>query len=156
MTDPRHDFDFLIGRWNIRNERLKERLRGSTEWETFDAVGEARLLPGGLGNIDDFIAETWRPGFVGMAVRLFEQATGKWRIYWADNARGIFDPPLTGTFTEGVGTFEGEDEHDGTPVRVQFRWTHEGTHSARWQQAFSADGGATWETNWVMHFTRQE
>ena len=26
--------------------------------------------------------------------------------------------------------------------------------AARWEQAFSADGGATWEVNWVMEFTR--
>jgi hypothetical protein len=39
------DFDFWIGRWNVRNERLKGRLCGETEWETFSASAEARFLP---------------------------------------------------------------------------------------------------------------
>ncbi|HJQ37589.1 MAG TPA: DUF1579 domain-containing protein, partial [Thermoanaerobaculia bacterium] len=53
---------------------------------------------------------------------------------------------------DGVGHFEGDDHHEGTPVRVRFTWTQE----PRWEQAFSTDGGATWETNWIMRFTRAE
>ncbi len=151
-----HDFDFWIGRWSVRNERLKGRLCGSTEWETFPAACEARFLPGGLGNIDSFDAGGWRPGFVGMTVRLFDRAKGRWSIYWADNVRGVFDPPVVGGFTDGVGIFEGDDQHEGTPVRVRFIWTHETPRTARWEQAFSPDGGATWETNWIMHMTRED
>ena len=152
-----HDFDFWIGRWNIRNERLKARLVGSTEWETFAATGEAHFLPGGLGNIDQFVASEWRPGFVGMTVRLFDQTSQLWRIYWADNIRRVFDPPVIGAFNaDGVGVFEGDDEHEGTAVRVRFKWTHETPATARWEQAFSPDGGATWETNWIMHMTRAD
>jgi len=178
------DFDFWIGRWSVRNERLKGRLCGSTEWEEFAASAEARFLPGGLGNIDQFvITDDWRParpaasaaqgsfrisaddrllcetacpGFVGLTVRLFEPSTKLWRIYWADNMRGIFDPPVIGQFTDGVGTFEGDDQHEGAPVRVRFKWTHDPPRTARWEQAFSTDGGASWETNWIMHMTRED
>src|ERR1051325_47372 len=150
------DFDFWIGRWNVRNERLKERLRGSTEWETFDTRPEARQLPGALGNIDHFVAGEWRPGFTGMTVRLFDRATERWSIYWTSSDRGVFDPPVVGAFTNGTGIFEGDDEHEGTPVRVRFLWTHERPDTARWEQSFSADGGATWETNWIMRMTRAE
>src|SRR5258705_20913 len=76
------DFDFWIGHWQVRNERLKGRLCGSTEWETFFATAEARFLPGGLGNIDQFvITDDWRPGFVGLTVRLLDPASGLWRLY---------------------------------------------------------------------------
>lgn len=150
------DFDFWIGRWNIRNERLKGRLCGSTEWETFDAVGEAHPLPRGLGNIDHFIADAWRPGFIGMTVRLFDRANDRWSIYWTDNQRGLFDPPVVGGFRDGIGTFEGDDQHEGTPVRVRFLWTHDTPQTARWEQSFSPDGGATWETNWIMRMTRAD
>src|SRR5690242_2289256 len=80
----------------------------------------------------------------------------RWSIYWTDSGRGVFDPPVVGRFTEGVGVFEGDDRHDGVPVRVRFIWSHDTPRTARWEQAFSADGGATWETNWIMSFTRAE
>src|SRR5262245_34436666 len=66
--DGSHDFDFWPGRWRVRNERLVKRLQGCTEWETFEARVEARLLPGGLGNVDEFHTDHW-PGFVGMSFR---------------------------------------------------------------------------------------
>jgi hypothetical protein len=154
--DGSRDFDFLIGSWHIRNARLRQRLAGSSDWEEFDGAGTARFLPGGLGNIDEFRAEEWRPGFVGMAVRLFDPKTQLWSIYWADNARHVLDPPVVGAFRDGVGVFEGDDEHEGTPVRVRFTWTHPAPETARWEQAFSTDGGASWETNWIMSFTRAE
>ena len=146
------DFDFWIGRWSVRNEKLKGRLCGSTEWERFPATAEARLLPGDIGNIDSFVAGD----FVGMTVRLFDRANRRWSIHWADNVRGVFDPPVIGGFAGGVGVFEGDDHHQGTPVRVRFLWTHDGPRTARWEQAFSSDGGATWETNWIMNMTRED
>src|SRR5689334_15251878 len=129
------DFDFLIGRWRVQNRKLRGRLCGSQEWETFEAAAEARLLPGDLGNIDHFIAGD----FVGMTVRLFDRALQQWSIYWASTGGGTFDPPVVGRFRDGVGLFEGDDQHEGTPVRVRFIWTHETPGTARWEQAFSAD-----------------
>jgi hypothetical protein len=67
---------------------------------------------------------------------------------------GQLDPPLAGRFADGHGTFFGDDVHDGRPVRVRFDWTDITPTSARWEQAFSADAGAGWETNWVMTLSR--
>ena len=39
------------------------------------------------------------------------------------------------------------------PIRVRFIWSGVTTPTPRWEQAFSDDGGETWETNWVMDFT---
>ena len=152
--DGAHDFDFQTGRWLIRNHRLKERLKGCTEWETFDATQEARLLPGGLGNIDDYVTEHW-PGFVGMSLRLYSPRTRLWHIYWASNRLDGFEPPVIGAFDEdGVGVFEGGQDLDGRPILVRFVWSGITQHTARWEQAFSPDDGRTWETNWIMTMTR--
>ena len=155
------DFDFLMGSWRIRNTRLVHRLAGCTDWETFDATGTAHPLPGGIGNYDDFTPAAWKPGFVGMSLRVFCPAAQRWSIYWLDNTTGGVDahtgllhPPVVGGFAEGVGTFEGQDLCDGRPVRVRFEWTLAHTGAPRWQQAFSDDNGATWEVNWVMEFVR--
>ncbi|MEG1117290.1 MAG: hypothetical protein RSE46_19800, partial [Janthinobacterium sp.] len=66
-----HDFDFLLGHWDVENRRLTRRLQDGQEWETFSATQCNRALPAGIGNYDDFIAAAWRPGFVGLSLRLF-------------------------------------------------------------------------------------
>ena len=151
--DGSHDFDFQTGVWRIRNERLVKRLQGSTDWETFDAIQHARLLPGGLGNIDDFITDHW-PGYVGMSLRLYNPRTRKWSIYWVSNRTGVLEPPVVGSFANGVGIFEGRDQHEGQPILVRYTWSEITNTGARWEQAFSTDEGRTWETNWVMVMTR--
>ncbi len=156
-----HDFDFLMGPWHIRNTRLVRRLAGCNEWEIFDATGTARALPGGIGNYDDFTPLVWSPGFVGMSLRVFSPATQRWSIYWLDNVTGglapttgQLRPPVIGGFHGGRGQFYGEETFEGRPVRVRFAWSAMHTGAPRWEQAFSDDGGATWEVNWVMEFLR--
>lgn len=155
-TDGRHDFDFLFGRWTIHNRKLANTLRpGSTDWIEFTAEGEARPILAGLGNIDSFIA-TDRPGggYEGMTLRLFDPQTDLWRIWWASTATpGRLHPPMEGRFVDGHGIFFCDDVLEGRPIQVRFDWTP-GAQSARWEQAFSYDGGRTWETNWIMSFTR--
>jgi hypothetical protein len=153
--DGSHDFDFQTGRWRIHNERLVKRLQGCTEWETFEAIVNARLLPGGLGNIDEYLTDHW-PGFVGVSLRLYDRGTGTWSIYWASNRTGTLDPAVVGSFVDGVGVFEGRQELDGRPILVRFTWSSVTKTSARWEQAFSPDDGQTWETNWVMIHARIE
>ena len=153
--DGSRDFDFQTGHWRIRNERLKKRLQGCTEWETFEATQEARLLPGGLGNIDSFITDHW-PGFVGMSLRLYNRRTRRWSIYWASNHIDGLEPPVVGSFDNGVGVFEGRQELDGRTILVRFTWSNITRTGARWEQEFSPDDGKTWEKNWIMTMTRTD
>jgi hypothetical protein len=157
-TGHARDFDFLLGRWRVRNRRLVGRLEGSTRWEAFEASHEAQPWLGGRGNIDRFEAPRWRPSFIGQTIRLFDPATRQWSIYWVDSQRCTLDPPVVGGFdVEGgaVGLFEGKDSLAGAPIDVRFIWTRHAEHGGpRWEQAFSGDGGASWETNWVMDFER--
>jgi hypothetical protein len=151
--DGRHDFDFLFGSWRVHNRRLLRRLEGCTEWEEFETALQTRAVLGGLGNVDTFVAPSWQ----ALTLRLFEPGTRTWRIWWAATGRpGQLDPPLAGRFADGHGTFFGDDVHDGRPVRVRFDWTDITPTSARWEQAFSADAGAGWETNWVMTLSRRD
>lgn len=156
-----HDFDFLVGRWRSRQRRLTSRLQGGTRWETFDAVSEVQALPGGVINFDTLVAPAWRPGWVGMSIRVYNPVTDLWSIYWVTNEGGGIDPatghlgpPVVGRFAGDAGLFEGEDVFEGRPIRVRFRWSRMDADTARWEQAFSDDGGATWEVNWVMEFAR--
>jgi hypothetical protein len=191
------DFDFLIGEWRITNERLTERLKGSTDWETFPATSKVEKvmpLPSGWpgtpsppattspmatprpspgfdraagtidsprepaahsdgtfgGNLDQMFIPA--KGFTGMTLRLYDPATELWSIYWTDTKTHRLFPPTVGRFEGGHGTFFGDDTEAGVPVRVRFDWT--AGERPVWEQAMSADGGRTWERNWVMRFER--
>lgn len=149
------DFDFLHGRWRGRSRRLVERLVGCQEWAEFDCTLECSPMLGGLGNVEEFRSEHL-PGFVGLALRVFDPKARQWAIYWADNRTGILDPPMRGGFEGDLGVFFGGDFHQGRAILSRFFWRR-GTSSSRgprWEQAFSADGGQTWETNWTMDFVR--
>jgi hypothetical protein len=150
-----NDFEFFMGRWKVRNRRLRERLAGAEDWEEFEATSVARPLFDGCGNEDEFRTEH-DGGMTGMSFRFLDPETGLWSIYWADSRRlGQLDPPVFGSFADGIGIFEGDDRLDGRPIRVRFTWTRIATRTPRWEQAFSADGGETWLDNWYMDATRR-
>ena len=150
------DFDFLMGSWNVANRRLKRRLAGSDDWEEFASTSVARPILDGFGNEDVFTTDH-DGGFVGMSFRFFDTERQRWSIYWADSRRsGELDPPLFGHFDGEAGVFHGEDVFRGRPILVRFVWSGVTTSTPRWEQAFSDDGGKTWETNWVMDFTPAE
>ena len=151
----RHDFDFIFGSWKIHNRSLKERLRGSTEWLEWEATSRTEPLLHGYGHLDRFAAVRDGQPFEGITLRLFDPATGQWWIHWADTryARTLI-PPMVGRFIGGVGEFFGDETVNGKKVLCRFLWTPNADGTARWEQAFSEDGGKTWETNWIMMFTR--
>jgi hypothetical protein len=153
-STPR-DFDFLIGRWTVSHRRLKERLRGCDEWETF--AGSCHLWPllDGHGNIDDNLLELPTGPYRALSMRTFDPASRQWAIWWVDGRHPHrLDPPVVGGFAEGVGEFQCDDELRGQPIRVRYRWTRTDTPTPRWEQAFSPDGGRSWEVNWEMDFER--
>jgi hypothetical protein len=145
------DFDFLVGRWSVRNRRLKQRHVGSNDWDEFDAVNEAWTHLNGSVSVDE-IAFIDR-GFSGCTVRTLELATGRWAIYWINSTIGRLCPPVHGGFRGDRGEFFGDDEDQGRPVKVRFVWERLGDDRARWTQAFALAGGP-WETNWVMEMNR--
>ena len=158
--DGSHDFDFLYGKWKMPNHRLLKRLAGSHDWEDFMSYDECRPLPGGIGNEDFYKTDHWK-GFVGMTTRTYDPKTGLWRIYWVDNrfSDGVIEPPVVGKFEGNVGIFEAPDTFDGKPIIVRFTWTVHPKNpqvAADWAQAFSEDGGKTWETNWTNQIIRMD
>ena len=147
-------FDFLFGRWRVHNRRLRQRLAGSKDWEEFGASLEVKPVLGGLGNVDQYRTMIDDSYFEGLSLRLFSLVDETWRIYWADTSAGQLLAPLMGEFEGAVGTFFGRETHGGSQIQVRFLWESLDTNSARWEQAYSADGGESWEINWKMDLRR--
>jgi hypothetical protein len=151
-----HDFDLRVGHWRAHHRRLKERLAGSREWVEFDGTCVFQQLMGGRANMDDNVFDMPGGAYRGVTLRAYDPKTAEWAIWWLDgrNPFGDLDPPVKGRFQNGVGTFYADDTLRGRKIRVRFIWSHISAISAHWEQAFSADGGRTWETNWITDFRR--
>ncbi len=151
-----HDFDFLFGEWRVHSRRLKERLTGSTAWEEFEGTIVSRPYMEGWANVDDTVFHTPGGIYRGVAPRAYDPKTGQWAIWWIDgrNPFGNLDPPVKGRFVNGVGTFYADDTLRRKPIKVRFTWSHITKTSARWEQAYSPDGGKTWEVNWEQRLER--
>jgi hypothetical protein len=149
-----HAFAFQTGAWRVRHRKLKARLAGCTDWAEFDGTCRAWEMLGGAGNVDDHWLDDPAGAYAAATVRRMDPETGLWSIWWLDGRFPGLGQPVYGGFRDGVGTFHGKDEWDGRPVDVRFIWSRITEHGAQWEQAFSGDGGARWETNWVMDFAR--
>jgi hypothetical protein len=151
-----HDFDFLVGHWRVHHRKLKARLANNHEWIEFDGTLFSQPLMGGYANVDDDVFEVPGGAYRGVAPRSFDAKTGQWSIWWLDSRTPTapLDPPVRGGFHNGVGTFYADDTFNGKPIRIRFIWSEITPTSCHWEQAFSPDGGKTWETNWLQDLKR--
>ena len=154
QKDGWQDFDFIFGSWKVHNRRLRERLKGSTDWEEFEGQSSARAILGGLGNIDELAMERDGKSILGFTTRIYNPGSGQWSIYWADSAGATLLAPMVGSFKDGRGEFYDQELFEGRSIYSRFIWSGITATSCKWEQAFSEDGGKTWETNWVMEFER--
>ena len=154
--DGSHDFDFLVGTWQVHHHRLRERLVGCTDWEEFEGTCTNDNIMGGTANFDESTMEREIGRVHGMTLRLYDQRSREWSLYWAATGSAVFDIPMIGSFKEqnGTGEFYAQETHKGRHVYSRFVWSKITPDSCQWEQALSTDGGTTWETNWIMEFTR--
>lgn len=152
-----HDFDFIIGNWTVEHSRLKDRLTGCQEWINFTGESTTRKILGGFGNVEDNLLRLPEGDYRAAAFRSYDVESKKWAIWWLDTRRPhSIDVPVIGQFKDGVGLFFADDKFNGNEIRVRFIWSLPEDGNPRWEQAFSADSGCNWETNWKMKFTRSE
>lgn len=148
-------FDFLIGSWSVRHRRLKQRLANSHEWEEFPGTLDVRPILHGLGNVDENVLEAPKGRYLATSLRVFDRQSGKWSVYWVDGRGSGLDKPVVGQFRGRIARLYNDDEFDGRPIKVRATYRDLGVGRANWDQAFSVDGGRSWEINWIMEFTRK-
>lgn len=147
-------FAFQTGRWRVSHKKLRERLANCSDWVEFGGRCEAREIMSSAGNIEDNFLDDPDGAYHAAALRRIDPASGEWTITWFDQRYSGVDPPMRGHFIGSTGTFLCDDMLGETPIRVRFIWSRTDSANPRWEQAFSTDGGESWETNWIMDFER--
>ena len=143
------DFDFLTGDWTISHRRLK----GDGTWDEFTGEATCWSILGGVGSIEELRIPARK--FAGMGLRLLDVEKQVWNDFWVNAQSGVLTTPgLTGSFVDGVGTFEADDVDGTTPIKVRGVWDRITKSSCRWYQTVSRDGGKTWQPNWFMDWVR--
>ena len=155
--DGQHDFDFLVGSWKFHLKRLVRRLAGSTEWVEFDGTTVCRKALDGRGEVEEMNVDNAgkHVHIQGLALRLYNPESHQWSIYWVNGADGVLEQnPMVGEFSNGRGEFYNQQIYEGRAIYARFIWSDVTTNSPHFEQSFSADGGKTWETNWITYQTR--
>lgn len=152
----RHAFAFQTGNWRVSHRKLVARLAGSHDWVSFGGTCAAWETLDGGGNVEDHFIDDPRGPHRAGAYRMLDPSTGLWSIWWFDPRSPVLSPPVIGRFEGGEGRFYCDDTFSSRPIRVRFIWRIIDDDNLLWEQAFSADGERTWETNWTMEFNRND
>ena len=149
QRDGQHDWDTQFGTWKIHLHKRLHPLTGSNEWGEFECHDETRRVWEGKANLDELEADGPTGHIEGLTIRLYNPKTRQWSIYWANSADPVLGVPMIGGFANGRGEFYDQEMYHDRSIYVRFLWTNMTDNSGDFEQAFSVDGGKTWEPNWV-------
>lgn len=155
--DGSHDFDFLIGDWKAHVRRLPDRLVGSTKWDEYDGISNHHKLLDSNANFEQFEVDSPKAHLhiKAQTLRMYNPESHQWSIYLVDLDKGTLDlPPVVGGFTGNRGEFYNQQDWKGRKVLVRYVWLNLSPKSSRMEQSFSADGGKSWEVNWICELSR--
>lgn len=152
--DGQHDFDFEIGTWKTHLRRLVHPLTGSTTWVEYEGTSVVRKVWNGRANLLELVAEGAADHFEGLSLRLYNPESHQWSLNFANSNSGTLSQPTIGEFKNGRGEFFDQETLNGRAILVRFVISDITQDSCRFEQAFSEDGGKTWEVNWIATDTR--
>jgi hypothetical protein len=154
QRDGQHDFDFEFGAWKAHLSRRLHPLTGSNTWVTYDGTSVVRKVWNGRANLGEFNVIGPAGHIEGLSLRTYNPQSHQWNISWANSGDGTLTQPMIGEFKNGRGEFYDQESLNGRAIFVRFIFSDITANSFRLEQAFSNDGGQTWEPNWITTFTR--
>ena len=150
------DFDFEHGNWHTSLRRRLRPLSGSDTWAEYTGTTLVHPLLGGRANLVELDVSGPEGRIQGLSLRLFEVQRQRWTLNVANAASGTLAAPMVGGFGGSPrGLFYSAEDFNGRPILVRFVIESLNADRCRFEQAFSADGGVTWEVNWVAVDTRR-
>ena len=154
LHDGQNDFDFDFGTWKTHSSRLLHPLSGSTTWADMDGVTVVKKVWDGRANLAEYKAEGPAGQVELLALRYYNPNAHQWSLIFATPKGGTLSVPCVGEFRSGRGDFYDQEEFNGKYILVRFSIWSITADTAQSEQAFSDDGGKTWEVNWVNKYTR--
>jgi hypothetical protein len=152
--DGQRDFDFEIGTWKTHLRRLLNPLTGSTTWVEYEGTTVVRKVWNGRANLVELVADGPAGHFEGLSLRLYNPQSRQWSLNFANVNGGVMTQPTIGEFKNGRGEFFSQETLNGRAIFVRFVISDITPNSCRFEQAFSDDGGKSWEVNWIATDTR--
>ena len=154
--DGQHDFDFEIGSWKTHLSRLEHPLTGSDKWVEYEGTSIVRPVWNGRANLVELEVDGPAGHIEGLSLRLYNPQSRQWSLNYANSRVGSLSPPTVGEFKNGRGEFYDQETFNGRVILVRFVISGITPNSCRFEQAFSDDGGKTWEVNWIATDTRMK
>ncbi|HEX2211157.1 MAG TPA: hypothetical protein VHG93_25970 [Longimicrobium sp.] len=152
--DGARDFDWEFGEWRVHISRLVEPLTGSSTWAEYTGTSVVRQVWGGRANLGELEVAGTAGRIQGLSLRLYDPESRQWKISWANARDGALGPPMIGGFHQGRGEFYNQETFNGRAIFVRFVFSDITPTTFRLEQAFSPDGGKSWEVNWIARFQR--
>ncbi|HUS12273.1 MAG TPA: hypothetical protein VMZ30_17535 [Pyrinomonadaceae bacterium] len=154
QRDGQHDFDFEFGEWKAHISRRLKPLTSSTTWGEYDGTSVVRRVWNGRANLGELEVSGPAGRIEGLSLRTYNPQSHQWNISWVNSAEGTSGPPMIGEFKNARGEFFNQESLNGRAIFVRFIFSEITRNSFRLEQAFSEDGGKTWEANWIATFSR--
>jgi hypothetical protein len=154
QKDGQHDFDFGIGLWKTQLKRLVKPLTGSTTWVEYEGTSRVTKVLDGRASLVELKVRGPAGTLEGLSLRLYNPQSRQWSLNYANIASGVMTLPAIGEFKNGRGEFYNQDTLNGRSILVRFIISDITPASVRYEQAYSDDGGKTWEVNWIAVDTR--
>jgi hypothetical protein len=155
QRDGQHDFDFEFGAWKVQLSRRLNPLTGSTKWVEYQGTSVVRKVWNGKANLGELDVDGPAGHIEGLSLRTYNSQSRQWNISWANSASGTVGQPMIGEFKNGRGEFFNQESFNGRAIYVRFIFSDITADSFKLEQAFSDDGGKTWEANWIAKFSKE-
>ena len=150
--DHGREFDFWLGAWDVQNRHLQD---DGTWRDTFRARATIASVVDGHAVLEAWSGIDGHP-LRGFSLRAWDPDLERWVVILNWTARGPSGfGRMEGTAaTDHISIFPPGVADSGTKRYERYTFSEAAPTSCRWDAARTADGGETWQTYWIMAFTR--
>jgi hypothetical protein len=154
MPGENHDFDWQVGAWKTQIRGLKRPLTGSTTWREMSGTKIVRKVWNGRAQLEEIEADGPNGHFEDLMLVLYNPGARQFSLRFASGSSGVLSVPMVGAFKEGRGEFYDQESLGDRAILVRVIWSDITPETHHFEQAFSDDGGKTWETNFTASLSR--